>query len=632
MSSFAFDHCPVEILHMIFEYLSGNEILHSFVDTSLYMNKILKSYDKYNFDLTRITRQEFDFIFSYISLKRLFSIILSDEKLTGGQIQLFLSRYSSSFHRFTGLRCLTFRHMTIDQQKYQLILRAFQQLQNLRLLILDQIKLMNIHDEFTEGFNQLNEHCLVNIIESPHLTLIPLKTRLQYWSNSYAIRHREFLSEQWSQVRTVKFSVLSVYEFRINDFLSALPRLISLDMNTEDREKKSFLVNFDLAPNLRRLTFPFDESFTYLTTRTGLNTLKYLKQLEIKIYNCNDPLFLNGNQWERFIRNAFPYLSKFDFICHIPDEKNLSLDSFRTRFWFEEKKWFVALTKYKKFDGLKLLTVPHFNNDMEISRTIIETTLPSCNDLNLNIRDFHDEENHYDIPLCFNRYEHIERFHWEKISSFALKLNRICNLNSVKIVILPTYWMSFEDDFQKVLYLLDSMPNVFKIVFSEWPYMKSYSNLKCANSRVTSIELPYLFKCTIHSDYSDAFKGIFFHSFPNVKHIVINQAEIKLCYQFNKYFLPWENLSSLQIKCLNSAKTKEDENRKYNEWKEKFFNEILPQLTRRVFTFSDQLDKSKDHVLSIWFGQTRCDDEDDGISIVSKKTISCFQYKKCVLS
>ncbi|CAF1506440.1 unnamed protein product [Adineta ricciae] len=569
MSSFAFDHCPVEILHMIFEYLSGNEILHSFVDTSLYMNKILKSYDKYNFDLTRITRQEFDFIFSYISLKRLFSIILSDEKLTGGQIQLFLSRYSSSFHRFTGLRCLTFRHMTIDQQKYQLILRAFQQLQNLRLLILDQIKLMNIHDEFTEGFNQLNEHCLVNIIESPHLTLIPLKTRLQYWNSTPRVSFRTMVS---------------------------------------------------------------NESFTYLTTRTGLNTLKYLKQLEIKIYNCNDPLFLNGNQWERFIRNAFPYLSKFDFICHIPDEKNLSLDSFRTRFWFEEKKWFVALTKYKKFDGLKLLTVPHFNNDMEISRTIIETTLPSCNDLNLNIRDFHDEENHYDIPLCFNRYEHIERFHWEKISSFALKLNRICNLNSVKIVILPTYWMSFEDDFQKVLYLLDSMPNVFKIVFSEWPYMKSYSNLKCANSRVTSIELPYLFKCTIHSDYSDAFKGIFFHSFPNVKHIVINQAEIKLCYQFNKYFLPWENLSSLQIKCLNSAKTKEDENRKYNEWKEKFFNEILPQLTRRVFTFSDQLDKSKDHVLSIWFGQTRCDDEDDGISIVSKKTISCFQYKKCVLS
>ena len=69
--------------------------------------------------------------------------------------------------------------MIIDQDKYHLILQTFQQLQNLRLLVLDRIRLTNVDDEFTKGFHQLNEHCLINTIESQDYTLIPLKDRLQ---------------------------------------------------------------------------------------------------------------------------------------------------------------------------------------------------------------------------------------------------------------------------------------------------------------------------------------------------------------------------------------------------------------------------------------------------------------------
>lgn len=241
-----------------------------------------------------------------------------------------------------------------------------------------------------------------------------------------------------------------------------------------------------------------DQSFTYLTTKTGLGTLHCLRELEIEIYRCNDPLFLDGNQWECFLTNSFPYLSKFDFIVHILMKRNLSLNSFRTSFWCEEKKWFVAITKYETFFGCDLLTVPHFNTQMGISRAIIETTLPSSFNLNLNVRDFYDEELlDKDIPRCFYRYENIETFHWKNIykikdddiSTFAMKLNCFCNLNSVKIVTLRSYWMVLIDNFQKILDLLNYMPNVFKIVFSELPHIESYSNVKCANLRITSIEV-----------------------------------------------------------------------------------------------------------------------------------------------
>lgn len=90
---------------------------------------------------------------------------------------------------------------------------------------------------------------------------------------------------------------------------------------------------------------------------------------------------------------------------------------------------------------------------------------------NNQIRDFYNEELlDKDIPRCFYRYEHIETFHWKNIyqikvddiSTFAMKLNCFCNLNSVKILTLPRYGTAFIDDFQKVL---DYMPNVFQIVF-----------------------------------------------------------------------------------------------------------------------------------------------------------------------
>ncbi|CAF1659400.1 unnamed protein product [Adineta ricciae] len=159
-----------------------------------------------------------------------------------------------------------------------------------------------------------------------------------------------------------------------------------------------------------------------------------------------------------------------------------------------------------------------------ISVAIIETTLPSSFNLNLNVHDFYDEELlDKEISLCLNRYEHIETFHWK-------------NIYKIKIDDIPTFF------------------------FSEWRCIQPYSNAKCANLRLTSIELPCLSKSAIHSNYPDVFKGIFQRLFPNVKHIVMNQAEISVCSQFNKYTLPWKTLPSLKIKCFDAADTNEDEN------------------------------------------------------------------------
>ena len=93
-------------------------------------------------------------------------------------------------------------------------------------------------------------------------------------------------------------------------------------------------------------------------------------------------------------------------------------------------------------------------------------------------------------------------------------------------------------------------------------------------------------------------KLIFSRVFPSIKHVHMRIHYPELCYQFDKYSLPWGNLSSIQIEYLFSGSTEEDQERRCHEWKEKLLNEVLLLQSRRHFTFIDI-----DNKLSIWFGE-----------------------------
>jgi hypothetical protein len=80
-------------------------------------------------------------------------------------------------------------------------------------------------------------------------------------------------------------------------------------------------------------------TFDYLTRQSGLDTLSKLKQLEIQIRYWNiDRFFLDGHEWERFFSNSMSHLLKFDFYFSFSKTIDRSLNTFRTRFWLEEKK------------------------------------------------------------------------------------------------------------------------------------------------------------------------------------------------------------------------------------------------------------------------------------------------------
>ena len=135
MLLFALDRFPVELIYLICEYLSGDDILYSFLHTSAYMNEVLKSYDEFPLNLISNTRQKFDWIVSYVKSDRILSLTLSDRELTVGQVDLFLNHYASTFALFTRLYSFTLQCTMINQEKYNLLIQALKDFSKFQFII-----------------------------------------------------------------------------------------------------------------------------------------------------------------------------------------------------------------------------------------------------------------------------------------------------------------------------------------------------------------------------------------------------------------------------------------------------------------------------------------------------------------
>ena len=87
----SFDRLPVEILHLIFDYISTYDILHGFAKLSPYVDRVVSSYHDYQLNFRSIIKEEFDWICRRINPSGVVSLSLADDADTPGQCDLFLS-------------------------------------------------------------------------------------------------------------------------------------------------------------------------------------------------------------------------------------------------------------------------------------------------------------------------------------------------------------------------------------------------------------------------------------------------------------------------------------------------------------------------------------------------------------
>jgi hypothetical protein len=105
-----FDYLPVELLHIIFEFLSNCDIIWSFFNLSPYLNSVLNNYHWFHFNFQSISKSRFDFICNHSNFERILSLTLSDNFQTPGQVRLFFTRFN--LQNFLHLHSLTLLSIT----------------------------------------------------------------------------------------------------------------------------------------------------------------------------------------------------------------------------------------------------------------------------------------------------------------------------------------------------------------------------------------------------------------------------------------------------------------------------------------------------------------------------------------
>jgi hypothetical protein len=133
MIDFLLDQLPDVVLHDIFTYFLHEEILFSFLNISPYLNHVIRTYPNYRFNFKSIHRSHFDLICQHILPDQVKVLILSDDKDTPGQSELFLSYFQ--IDEFINLQSLTL--IQIEQKSFEVINASLNKLDNLRSLLLN---------------------------------------------------------------------------------------------------------------------------------------------------------------------------------------------------------------------------------------------------------------------------------------------------------------------------------------------------------------------------------------------------------------------------------------------------------------------------------------------------------------
>ncbi|CAF1344920.1 unnamed protein product [Rotaria sordida] len=95
-------------------------------------------------------------------------------------------------------------------------------------------------------------------------------------------------------------------------------------------------------------------NITWTEMTTLLSSFPRLVYLTITADNVDSDM-ADGFAWARSLQDIKHFEFKLKFIYDAFEQQPLNLDSFRTKFWLEEKKWFVTYDQRLNADGSSLL-------------------------------------------------------------------------------------------------------------------------------------------------------------------------------------------------------------------------------------------------------------------------------------
>ena len=318
------ENLPAELVHRIFDSLDAETIFFSVRPVCRLFQSMVQTYNRYDIDFQLISKSKFSCLLHFIPTQQIQKLTLYNTDSIPNQMPIFFSSINS--RQLTSLRSLTL--FNIDELDFNFLAKRL----NFKLFKSFSLQIQ----KYDSRRKKTTKNYLSQIVSSPALRRLGLNLKDTYLTTiqwpiecqiETLITYDDFTYENLCKIvscspRLRRLIIKQDFAHFIKDqtFETSFPQLYSLTIEKFDAVRFSELQNFiRITPNLRYLK---------LLGRSWLN---------------------NGREWEEFIQLNLPHLNQFEFfICSLylykserTTLKNF-IDSFRSSFWIEHKRWLVA--------------------------------------------------------------------------------------------------------------------------------------------------------------------------------------------------------------------------------------------------------------------------------------------------
>ena len=324
-----FESLANELLLDIFEYFGSIDLLRAFHNLNYRLNSLLSHhFQTHGLDFQSVSKYDFDTICREhlpSIIDQITSLRLSDNDDTPQQIDYFFAQYFT-LHHFLHIQSLSLCYLQSSETINKIMLECHH-LSNLTHLKFDKCSMLD---------GQVTSISFVNSIWSLS------KLNFCYLDINLGGRDR-FLAPT-----IISSSLEHVYihkECHVQQLACMFEHTPCL---------RQFSTSIGWSRTREYLTSPvqsiitFKVLFTYPSEQLITNifqSMPNLHHLTIDIHK----IYINGRKWEEIIRNHLLKLERFRLKMNITVECNINkdqkvneiLDSFRSRFWIEERRWYV---------------------------------------------------------------------------------------------------------------------------------------------------------------------------------------------------------------------------------------------------------------------------------------------------
>ena len=340
---------PVEIIHKIYDNIPSFDILGCLCLTNKRLRLISFTYPRFRLNFSCLKKKRhFDLFCAQLHSISSDTISLEFSNIDDGtipaKIDCFFLQYNNINYTFPKLHSLSFSH--VDSTIWMSITNH---LKSLTSLISLSIYTANM--SYRRDVNDFTLYLLKDLLFISS-TLKYLCLRIH--SDSAAFINQLDVLEK---VSSIKHLILDNIFVDVESLSLVAPALNTLDM----------IINY-CNLNISKHVYPFEHlkslsitiySHNFSSIKQLVYSMVQLIDLTIVGYNVHKDM-TNGIAWEEILTNILTFKFIFTFYKSTSISEPIELDSFRSLFWLEKKRWYIGYDRCAVGGVSLLYSIPYF--------------------------------------------------------------------------------------------------------------------------------------------------------------------------------------------------------------------------------------------------------------------------------